>query len=143
LRWLSRENPDIGNARNALGRVLTAGHRARDIVANVCAMFKKDTQEKMSTDVNQLSRTVLTLGYIDLRKHSIECQVSLSEQLRSVMGNELQLQQVILNLIMNAIESMKSAEPRVLSIKSESTERDSIRVSTGSWNRSIKPRPHF
>jgi hypothetical protein len=62
LRWLSRENPDIGNARDALGRVLTAGHRARDIVANVCAMFKKDTQEKISTDVNQLSRTVLTLG---------------------------------------------------------------------------------
>jgi C4-dicarboxylate-specific signal transduction histidine kinase len=46
LRWLSRENPDIGNARDALGQVLMAGHRARDIIANVRAMFKKDTREK-------------------------------------------------------------------------------------------------
>jgi signal transduction histidine kinase len=139
LRWLSRENPDIGNARDALGQVLTAGHRARDIIANVRAMFKKDTQEKISTDVNQLIRTVLALGYTDLRKHSIECQVSLSEQLPSVMGNEVQLQQVILNLVMNAIESMKSAEPRVLSIKSESTERNSIRVSIEDTGSGIDP----
>ena len=55
------------------------------------------------------------------------------------MGNELQLQQVILNLIMNAIESMKSAEPRVLSIKSESTERDSIRVSIEDTGSGIDP----
>jgi signal transduction histidine kinase len=86
-------------------------------------------QEKTLTDVNKLIRTVLGLVYMDLRKHSIETQVNLSEQLSPVMGNEVQLQQVILNLVMNAIESMHSAEPRGLSIKSETTERNNVLVS--------------
>src|SRR6516162_74051 len=68
-----------------------------------------------------LIQSVLGLVSIDLRKHSIESVVSLSEQLPPFAGNEVQLQQVILNLVMNAIESMSSAEPRVLSIKSEIT----------------------
>jgi len=130
IRWLSKENPDIGRARDALDHVVVAGHRANDVITNVSAMFGKDTQEKTPTDLNKLLRTVLGLVYIDLRKHSIEAQVHLSEQLPLVLGNEVQLQQVILNLVMNAIESMVSAaEPRVLSIKSESAEHNTVLVS--------------
>ena len=129
-RWLSRENPDIGRARDALDKVVMAGHRANDVITNVSAMFGKDTQERKPADLNKLIRTVLGLVYIDLRKHSIETQVNLSEQLPLVIGNEVQLQQVILNLVMNAIESMVSAvEPRVLSIKSESAEHNTVLVS--------------
>ena len=121
IRWLSRENPDIGRARDALDQVVVAGHRANDVITNVSAMFRKDTQEKTPADLNKLLRTVLGLVYFDLRKHSIETQVNLSEQLPPVFGNEVQLQQVILNLMMNAVEAMVSAaEPRVLVIKSES-----------------------
>ena len=121
IRWLSRENPDIGRARDALDQVVVAGHRANDVITSVSAMFRKDKQEKRPSDLNKLLRTVLGLVYFDLRKHSIETQVNLSEQLPPVFGNEVQLQQVILNLVMNAIESMVSAaEPRVLVIKSES-----------------------
>ena len=129
LRWLSREDPDIGRARDALDKVVVAGNHASDVITNVRAMFEKDTQEKTPTDVNKLIRTVLGLVYIDLRKHSIESQVNLSEQLPPVIGNEIQLQQVILNLVMNAIELMNSAEPRVLSIKSETTEHNGVSVS--------------
>ena len=111
LRWLSRETPDIGNARDAMGKIVKVGHHAGDVVTGIRSLFKKDTQEKIPTEVNKLIRTVLALVYMDLRKHSIECQVTLSEQLPPAMGNEVQLQQVILNLVMNAIESMKSAEP--------------------------------
>jgi len=68
------------------------------------------------------------LVYIDLRKYSIETNLNLGEQLSPIIGNEVQLQQVILNLVMNAIESMNSAEPRVLSITSES-KRDDVLVS--------------
>jgi signal transduction histidine kinase len=139
LRWLSRETPDIGRARDALGKIVEAGLHAGDVITGVRALFKKDTQEKIPTEVNKLIRTVLTLVYMDLRKHSIECQVTLSEQLPPVMGNEVQLQQVILNLAMNAIESMKSAEPRVLSIKSESTGHDSIRVAIEDTGSGIDP----
>ena len=80
--------------------------------------------------MNKLIRTVLALVYLDLRKHSIESQVNLSEQLPPVIANEVQLQQVILNLVMNAIESMVSAaEPRVLSITSETKEYNTVLVS--------------
>jgi signal transduction histidine kinase/ABC-type uncharacterized transport system substrate-binding protein len=129
LRWLSRETPDIGRARDAMNKVVAAGHQASDVITNVRGLFEKDTQEKTPTDVNKLIRTVLALVYIDLRKHSIESQVNLSEQLPPIIGNEIQLQQVILNLVMNAIESMSSVEPRVLSIKSETTENNCVCVS--------------
>ena len=107
--------------------IVRAGHRAGDIITN--AIFKIDRHERVLTDVNKLIRTVLALVYMDLRKHSIEYQASLSEQLPPVMGNEVQLQEVIVTLMMSAIEAMKSADHRVLSIKSESAERDRVRVS--------------
>jgi signal transduction histidine kinase len=129
LRWLSRENPDIGRARDALDKVVVASHHASDVITNVRAMFEKDTQEKTPTDVNELIRSVLALVYIDLRKHGVETQMSLDEQLPPVIVNQVQLRQVILNLVMNAIEAMNAAEPRLLSIKSENTGHNSIRVS--------------
>jgi signal transduction histidine kinase len=139
-RWLSRESPDIGRAQDAVNKVVAAGHRASDVITNVRGLFGKDTQEKTSTDVNKLIKAVLALVYIDLRKHSIETQMSLSE-LPPVIGNEVQLQQVILNLVMNAIESMVSAaEPRVLSIRSESTEHNSILISIADTGRGIDVR---
>jgi C4-dicarboxylate-specific signal transduction histidine kinase len=148
LRWLSRENPDIGRAREAMNKVVAAGHQASDVITNVRGLFAKDTQEKVPTDINILIRTVLGLVYMDLRKHSIETNVNLSEQLPPVIGNEIQLQQVILNLMMNAIESMNSAEPRILSIKTEMVGQNGVHVSvadTGSGisvanlNRIFKP----
>jgi signal transduction histidine kinase len=130
VRWLSREIPDIGEARDAMNSVVATGHHASDVITNVRELFGKDTQEKTPTDVNKLIGKVLALVYIDLRKHSIETQLNLSEQLPPLIGNEVQLRQVVLNLVMNAIESMASvAEPRVLSIKSESTEHNSVLVS--------------
>ena len=130
VRWLSREIPDIGEARDAMNNVVATGHHASDVITNVRELFGKDTQEKTPTDMNKLIRKVLALVYIDLRKHSIETQLNLSEQLPPLIGNEVQLRQVVLNLVMNAIESMASvAEPRVLSIKSEFTEHNSVLVS--------------
>ena len=130
VRWLSREIPDIGEARDAMNNVVATGHHASDVITNVRELFGKDTQEKTPTDVNKLIGKVLALVYIDLRKHSIETQLNLSEQLPPLIGNEVQLRQVVLNLVMNAIELMISvAEPRVLSIKSEFTEHNSVLVS--------------
>jgi C4-dicarboxylate-specific signal transduction histidine kinase len=139
LRWLSREAPDIDNARDALGKIVKVGHHAGDVITGIRALVKKDTQEKILTDVNKIIKTVLALVYIDLRKHSIECQMDLNEQLPPVMGNEVQLQQVILNLVMNAIESMKSAEPRALSIKSESNGHSSVRIAIEDTGSGIDP----
>ena len=149
-RWLSGEKPDVGKVQDALDQIVEAGHRASDVVTSVRAMFRKDTEEKCPIDINKLIRSVLGLLYIDLRKHSIESRTDLADNPPPVIGNEVQLQQVILNLVMNAIEAMSSAEaePRLLSVKSEVTDHDTVHVSiedTGSgidasnWDRIFKP----
>jgi signal transduction histidine kinase len=131
-----------------MNKVVAAGHQASDVITNVRGLFAKDTQEKVPTDINKLVKTVLGLVYMDLRKHNIETNVNLSEQLPTIFGNEVQLQQVILNLVMNAIESMNTAEPRILSIKTEMVGQSAVHVSvadTGSGisvanlNRIFKP----
>ena len=139
LRWLSRESPDIEKVRETLHQIVDAGHRASGVVATVRAMFKKDTLDNSPVDFNKLIRFAVGLVYIDLRKHSIESQLQLQEHVPPVMGSEAQLQQVILNLIMNAIEAMSSAEPRVLTIKSESDGRNGLRVSVADTGSGIDP----
>jgi len=139
LRWLAREQPDVNKAREALDQIVSAGHRASDVVTSVRAMFRKDAQEKTPIDMNKLIWSVLGLAYIDLRKHSIETRTNLVENLAPVCGNEVQLQQVLLNLIMNAIEAMNSAEHRVLSIKSESTGHSRAYISIEDTGSGIDP----
>jgi len=139
LRWLSRETPDISRARDAMNKVVAAGHQAGDVITNVRGLFGKDTQEKTSTDLNMLIRSVLAMISMDLHRHNIESQMNLGEQLPPVVGNEIQLQQVILNLVMNAIESMDSAKSRLLSIKSEITGHNGVRVSIADTGGGIDP----
>jgi C4-dicarboxylate-specific signal transduction histidine kinase len=139
MRWLSGDNPDIDRARAAMGQVVEAGHRASDVVTSVRAMFRKDTQEKVPVDINKLIRSVLGLVYMDLRKRSIESQMHLGEHLPPVIGNEVQLQQVILNLVMNAIEAMGATESRVLSIKSARTLQKTVHVSIEDTGNGIDP----
>ena len=128
-RWLTAERLDIEKARAALDQIEAAGHRAAEIIANLRSMFRKDTTDKSAIDINKLIWNVLGLVYIDLRKHQINLQPELADQLPSVLGNQVQLQQVILNLIMNAIDSMRSVEPRVLSVKSKMNGRHAVQVS--------------
>ena len=102
-------------------------------------MFRKDMDETAPIDINQLIRSVLGLVYVDLRKHGIETRISLLEGLPPVLGNEVQLQQVLLNLMMNAIEAMASGEPRVMSVRSVFVGRDIVRVSVEDTGSGIDP----
>jgi signal transduction histidine kinase len=139
LRWLSGEDPNLGKVQDALNHIVAAGHRASDVVASVRAMFRKDMQEKVPVDLNKLIRSVLGLVYMDLRKRSIETQMHLGEHLPPVIGDEVQLQQVTLNLVMNAIEAMSATEPRVLSIKSTRTVQNTVYVSIEDTGSGIDP----
>jgi signal transduction histidine kinase len=140
LRRLPAEMPNSGEVRRALSQIVEAGHRAGEIITNVKAMFKKDDAQKNApVDINALIRDVLGLVYIDLRKHSIESQIDLGQQLPPVIGNEVQLRQVILNLVMNAIEAMGSAHFRVLTIKSELNESGAIHVAVEDTGSGIDP----
>jgi signal transduction histidine kinase len=131
LRWLAPDKLDLEKARAALAQIVSAGHRASNIVMSVRSILRKDTQAKSPVDINKLIWTVLGLVWIDLRKHEIELETKLNEQLPSVRGNEVQLQQVILNLITNAIESMQPVEHRVLRVRSESDGSDGVHISIG------------
>jgi C4-dicarboxylate-specific signal transduction histidine kinase len=138
-RWLAPERLDIDKVRASLDQIEAAGHRASDIVANVKSMFRKDTQARSAVDINKLIWTVLGLVYIDLRKHQIELQTELDDQVPPVLGNQVQLQQVILNLVMNAIDSMRSVEPRVLSVKSKLSQANRLHVSIEDTGTGIDP----
>ncbi len=140
LRWLAAKPANLGRAQTALTQIVNAGHRASDIITNVKAMFRKDDQQaNQPVDINELIRSVLGLVYMDLRRHSVETQMSLADHLPAVSGNAVQLQQVILNLVMNAIDAMSSTEPRVLSIKSESDKDNCVRVSIRDTGTGIDP----
>jgi signal transduction histidine kinase len=138
-RWLARETPDIDKVSDALEKIQTAGHRAGDIIKNIRSMFRKDTRDKSQVDINLLIRTVLQLVRADLRKKQIVLQSLLENQLPPVLGNDIQLQQVMLNLIMNAVDSMRSVQRRVLSVKSKLNGRDSVQVSIEDTGIGIDP----
>src|SRR5262249_2073607 len=104
---------------------------------NKCSRAIRQGHGGKNSDRCQQIRTVLAAVYMDLRKHSIESEVRLGEQLPPIIGNEVQLQQVILNLVMNAIDSMDSPESRVLSMTSEIAGKNGVRVSIADTGRGI------
>ena len=127
-RWLAAETPNVDKAKEMLTQIAEAGHRAADIVSSVRAMFTKDTQKTSYFNVNETIRFVLDLIYLDLRKNDIETRINLDEDLPTIFGNPAQVQQVVLNLILNAIEAMSSTQRRVLSVRSEVISNDIVRV---------------
>jgi len=111
LRWLANAVPDLDEARAALKRISADGHRAGQVMKSVRSMFK-DKSAKVGTDVNELIGEVLALLQRDLQKHAIEVRTELAGELPQIMADPVQLQQVLLNLISNAIEAMAAVEDR-------------------------------
>jgi signal transduction histidine kinase/ABC-type uncharacterized transport system substrate-binding protein len=138
-RWLAGERPDLDKVRAALDQIETAGHRAADIISNVKSMFSRDSQAKDEVDINKLIWTVMGLVYIDLRKHQIELKTELGDELPSVLGNRVQVQQVFLNLVMNAIDAMRSVPERVLTVTTTSNGQDEVRISIADTGPGIDP----
>ena len=136
LRWLEKAN--VEEVREGLKRIVSDGHRASDIITNLRAMFKSDVQEKALVDINKLVLSVLALVRIDLQKHEIKLQTQLDDRIPQVLGNQVQLQQVISNLVMNAIESMGSSQTRALRIKTELSQSNTVHVSIEDTGTGIK-----
>jgi signal transduction histidine kinase len=137
LRWLKKGK--LEEVRAGLKDIVSEGFRANDIITNLRAMFKHDVQEKTLVDINKLVSSVLALVVIDLQKHEIELQTQLDEQIPQVLGNQVQLQQVILNLVMNAIEAMSSSQIRALRIKTALSQFNKVHVSVEDTGAGIKP----
>jgi signal transduction histidine kinase len=130
LRFLERSEPNIDKAKEAFGRVVADGHRAGEVINSIRAIFKSDVRNRTSLDVNELIRDALALARADLQKHQIVVQAEPNRQIPTVRGDRVQLQQVLLNLITNAIDAMATEdEPRILCVRTEPLQDDGVRVS--------------
>src|SRR5499427_5067462 len=108
LRWLARDTPDVTKAAYSLKNIVGDGNRASQVVETLRAMFKKETSNRAVVDINEAIREVLRLLHIELEEHEVLTKTALKEGLPAVMADRVQLQQVIFNLITNAIEAMSS-----------------------------------
>jgi signal transduction histidine kinase len=139
LRWIRADKPDLEKAGAALDGIVAASHRASNIVTSVRAMIKKDAPEKTPIDINQIILTVLSIVRIELQKHDVELQTQLNDRLPTVQGDKVQLQQVVLNLVMNGIEAMLSARPRILKVQTDQITPGMVRVSIEDTGTGIDP----
>ena len=130
LRFLDRAAPNLDRAKEAFRRIVDDGHRAGAVVGSIRTIFKRDLPSRVPLDVNELIEDALALQRGDLQKNRIRVQADLTRQLPEVRGDLVQLRQVLLNLITNAIDAMNAVdEPRVLSVKSETRDGEGVVVS--------------
>ena len=121
VRWLAKDQPQLEEARRAAERLVRDGHRAADILKSVRALAGASAPDMTKLDINDAIREVLILTRSELHEHDVLLEAELSDGQAFVMGDRVQLQQVILNLVMNAIEAMSTDTnvPRLLCVRSQ------------------------
>src|ERR1700736_2921591 len=120
LNWLDRSTPRLDEAKAAFKQIVVDGHRAAAVIDSIRAIFKKDARNRTLLDINELIGEVLALTRGDLQRHRISVQTEPNAKLPQVRGDRIQLQQVLLNLITNAIDSMATKDGvRALRVRSQ------------------------
>jgi len=118
LRWLTRDQPDLEEARAAAARVVKDATRAAEIVSRIRLLFKKDTSQRELVDINEIIREMIVLLSGEATRYSISFRADLATNLPRVMADRVQLQQVLMNLMINGIDAMKDVDgTRELSIR--------------------------
>jgi signal transduction histidine kinase len=133
LRFLDSTPPQFEGMRRVLNMILRDGDRASNVIGTIRSMFKKDIQDKQAIRINEPIRETLALLRSELDDRGISANVVLTEGLPQILGNRIQLQQVVLNLIRNAAEAMSSVNDRahVLRVRSEADESGDVIVTIG------------
>jgi len=130
LRWLSREHPDIEEARQTAARMVKDATRAAEIISRIRLLFNKGTLERELVDVNEVIREMIVLLGSDATRYSISLRTELAEDLPQIMGDRIQLQQVIMNLIINGVDAMRDVEGvRELAVKTQRSENEHLLMS--------------
>jgi len=130
VRWLSRQPPNLEKAKPLIERIIADGKRAADIVSRIRDFSKKAPAQKEGLEINEAILEIMGLTRVAMSKHSVSVKMRLAEGLPHILGDRIQLQQVILNLIMNAIEAMSevSDASRELLISTSEAEPGSVLV---------------
>jgi PAS domain S-box-containing protein len=120
LSWLDRDPPNLATARRSVEWIVEDGNRASEVIRRVRALAKKTDIEKATLDINEVARDATTLMQRELSSHGVLLKLEFAPDLPRVFGDRVQLQQVIINLVINAMEAMESlaARPRELTIRS-------------------------
>jgi PAS domain S-box-containing protein len=129
LRWLARDQPDLEEARAAAMRIVKDGTRAAEIIKRTRMLFKKDPPQRELVEVNEVIREMIVLLRSEAARYNIIVRTELAADIPQIMGDRVQLQQVLMNLMMNGIEAMKDVDgTRELAIKSERGENEQVQV---------------
>jgi signal transduction histidine kinase len=140
LRWLDRAVPDLDKARAEFRQIAADGHRASAVIESIRANFRKDAGVRAPLDLGNLIEEAIALLQDELKSHRISVQVERSARLLQVMGERIQLQEVLLNLITNAIEAMTMVDgPRVLAVSSNVRDDGRVMISIADTGTGISP----
>jgi PAS domain S-box-containing protein len=146
-RWLATKPPQMDKARRALVRIANDGKRAAEVIRRIRALMKRQAPRKEWLDINETILEVIALAQYQLRRSAILLNTQLSHHLPLVRGDRVQLQQVLLNLIINAIEAMSGIKerPRELTIASASDGPDTVSLEVRDAGTGLDPAhaPHL
>ena len=130
LRWLTRDNPDVEEARAAAMRIIKDGTRAGEIIGRIRLLFKKGTPQRELLDMNEVIREMAVLLRGESSRYNIVVGTDLAASLPQVAGDRVHLQQVLMNLMINGIDAMKDTDgARELTIRSQQIEGEVVMVS--------------
>jgi PAS domain S-box-containing protein len=120
LRWLARDTPNLEETRDAITRLIKEANRASDVIGRIRTLLRKDKPEHVALDINDAIREVLILTDGAMQSRGVSVRADLSVALPRIDGDRVQLQQVVMNLVINAADAMSSVadRPRILRIES-------------------------
>jgi NO-binding membrane sensor protein with MHYT domain/signal transduction histidine kinase len=140
LRWLAGDAPNLEEARAAVRRIVRDGTRAAEIISRIRLLFQKSAPVRELVDVNEVIREMIVLLRSETAQYSISVRTELTADLPQVMGDRVQLQQVLMNLILNGIEAMKDADgTRELALRSQRTEHEQLLVTVRDTGKGLPP----
>jgi C4-dicarboxylate-specific signal transduction histidine kinase len=141
LRWLNMQPSDPEEVRQALDRIVSNGRRAGEVIGRIRALVTKTPPRKDRLDINDTIREVVALTGSELHRNGTSLQTQLADRLPLVPGDRIQLQQVMLNLILNAVEAMSGSREgsRELLISTEEDGANGVRVAVRDWGPGVKP----
>jgi C4-dicarboxylate-specific signal transduction histidine kinase len=141
LRWLTRDHPDVEEARAAASRIVKDSTRAAEIISRIRLQFKKGTLKREFVDVNEVVREMIAFLEAEATRYNIFVRTELAADLPQIMGDRVQLQQVTMNLILNSIDAMKDVDgTREIAIKSKREGNEQLEISVSDTGIGLPPR---